>query len=128
MLDRSTRFAAARETRSAAPRDASLPRARSQQTAEQIGKGGYGVVYRAMKLSTGEVVAMKRFSLRGIAKDELTGIEVWRWRPTRPAPVSLTACAARQMEINLLRKLHHENIVKYVDTVRTSDHLHIVLE
>lgn len=48
----------------------------SQQTAEQIGKGGYGVVYRAMKLSTGEVVAMKRFSLRGIAKDELTGIEV----------------------------------------------------
>lgn len=127
MLDRSTRFApGARGTRSAAPRDASLPRARSQQTAEQIGKGGYGVVYRAMKLSTGEVVAMKRFSLRGIAKDELTGIEVWRWRS--PAPVSLTACAARQMEINLLRKLRHENIVKYVDTVRTSDHLHIVLE
>jgi len=33
-----------------------------------------------------------------------------------------------ELEISLLKKLDHPNIVKYIDTVRTADHLNIVLE
>ena len=32
------------------------------------------------------------------------------------------------MEINLLKKLQHPHIVKYVDQVRTDEYLHIMLE
>ena len=34
----------------------------------------------------------------------------------------------RQVEINLLSKLKHKNIVKYIDSIRTETHLNIVLE
>jgi serine/threonine protein kinase len=33
-----------------------------------------------------------------------------------------------QTEINLLKKLHHPNIVEYKETIRTADALYIVLE
>jgi serine/threonine protein kinase len=33
-----------------------------------------------------------------------------------------------EMEIDLLKKLNHANIVKYIDSIRTEHHLHIVLE
>ncbi|CAN0292189.1 unnamed protein product, partial [Laminaria digitata] len=33
-----------------------------------------------------------------------------------------------QGEIDLLKKLNHPNIVKYIDTIQTAGHLHIVLE
>ena len=31
-------------------------------------------------------------------------------------------------EINLLKKLEHPKIVKYIDSIQTEDHLNIVLE
>eukprot|EP00916_Digyalum_oweni_P003190 GHVL01005740.1.p1 GENE.GHVL01005740.1~~GHVL01005740.1.p1 ORF type:complete len:252 (+),score=43.82 GHVL01005740.1:219-974(+) len=33
-----------------------------------------------------------------------------------------------ETEITLLRKLNHKNIVKYLESIRTDEHLHIVLE
>ena len=43
---------------------------------EGIGKGGFGMVYRGLNLTTGQVVAVKRVSLQGIPPEELEGIEV----------------------------------------------------
>jgi len=38
------------------------------------------------------------------------------------------ALGAIETEIELLQKLHHKNIVKYIDTIRSKNHLYIVLE
>lgn len=64
-------------------------------------------MYSALDLQNGRSVAIKQFRLHDIDKAELQGIE---------------------SEINLLRKLNHENIVKYYTTIRSDDHLYIVLE
>ena len=44
---------------------------------ESIGKGGFGTVYRALNLTNGLVVAVKRINLEGVPKDELDSIEVF---------------------------------------------------
>ena len=72
----------------------------SYQLGEKIGKGGDGLVHTALNLDTGEVVAVK----------------------------TLKFAASVQMELTLLKKLVHPNIVNYVDSIRDGDHLHIVLE
>ncbi|KAG6574716.1 STE/STE11/CDC15 protein kinase [Phytophthora cinnamomi] len=77
------------------------------QLGAEIGRGGFGVVYGALDLRNGRSVAIKQVSLRDIDKDELLSIET---------------------EISLLRKLNHENIVKYHDTIKTQGYLYIVLE
>uniref|UniRef100_A0AAV1T6N1 non-specific serine/threonine protein kinase n=1 Tax=Peronospora matthiolae TaxID=2874970 RepID=A0AAV1T6N1_9STRA len=77
------------------------------QLGAEIGRGGFGVVYGALDLRNGRSVAIKQVSLRDIDKDELLAIET---------------------EISLLRKLKHENIVKYHDTIKTDGYLYIVLE
>ncbi|KAE9358833.1 MAP3K epsilon protein kinase 2 [Phytophthora rubi] len=77
------------------------------QLGAEIGRGGFGVVYGALDLRNGRSVAIKQVSLRDIDKDELLSIET---------------------EISLLRKLKHENIVKYHDTIKTQGYLYIVLE
>lgn len=65
----------AREKPQGPPNLRSVPRG-AQQLGEQIGKGGYGVVYRGMRLDTGEFVAVKQVTLTGVAKEEMTSIEV----------------------------------------------------
>lgn len=77
------------------------------QLGAEIGRGGFGVVYGALDLRNGRSVAIKQVSLRDVDKDELLSIET---------------------EISLLRKLKHENIVKYHDTIKTQGYLYIVLE
>ncbi|KAG7391351.1 hypothetical protein PHYBOEH_006751 [Phytophthora boehmeriae] len=81
--------------------------AEEQQLGAEIGRGGFGVVYGALDLRNGRSVAIKQVSLRDIDKDDLSSIE---------------------SEINLLRKLNHENIVQYRDTIKTQGYLYIVLE
>jgi serine/threonine protein kinase len=44
---------------------------------EEIGRGGFGVVYKAQHLRTHELVAIKRFSLRHV-EDNLSSIQVRR--------------------------------------------------
>ncbi|CAI5734313.1 unnamed protein product [Peronospora destructor] len=77
------------------------------QLGVEIGRGGFGVVYGALDLRNGRSVAIKQVSLRDIDKDDLVSIET---------------------EISLLRKLKHDNIVKYHDTIKTEGYLYIVLE
>ena len=73
----------------------------------EIGRGGYATVFQALNTETGDFVAIKRVSLQNIDQDDLNSIE---------------------HEISLLKKLHNPNIVKYIDTIKTQDYLHIVLE
>ncbi|KAG5176589.1 kinase-like domain-containing protein, partial [Tribonema minus] len=56
---------------------------------------------------SGELVAVKRVALHDINGDSLASIK---------------------MEIDLLKKLNHANIVQYIDTIQTDTHLHIILE
>ncbi|GLE02052.1 hypothetical protein PINS_up010890 [Pythium insidiosum] len=79
----------------------------NQQLGSEIGRGGFGVVFAALDLRSARSVAIKQIALQDMDRDELASIE---------------------SEISLLRKLHHENIVKYFDTIKTRTHLYIVLE
>ncbi|KAL2261244.1 hypothetical protein VTK26DRAFT_4515 [Humicola hyalothermophila] len=72
-----------------------------------IGKGAFGSVYKAFNWGTGEAVAVKQIKLADVPKSELRMIEA---------------------EIDLLKNLHHDNIVKYIGFVKTADCLNIILE
>ncbi|KAJ4396125.1 Protein kinase of the Mitotic Exit Network [Gnomoniopsis smithogilvyi] len=72
-----------------------------------IGKGAFGSVYKAFNWGTGEAVAVKQIKLGDLPKSELRMIEA---------------------EIDLLKNLHHDNIVKYVGFVKSQDCLNIILE
>lgn len=72
-----------------------------------LGRGAFGSVYRALNLSTGETVAIKRISLSKIPRSKLGDI---------------------MSEIEVLKRLRHPNIVKYKGFERTKEHLFIILE
>ncbi|KAG5924507.1 hypothetical protein E4U42_004629 [Claviceps africana] len=72
-----------------------------------IGKGAFGSVYKAFNWSTGEAVAVKQVKLVNLPKSELRMIE---------------------SEIDLLKNLLHDNIVKYIGFVKSADCLNIILE
>ena len=80
---------------------------RSYRLGDEIGKGGWGSVYDCCDQASGMIYACKRTPLRGKRDD---------------------AAASIELEIDLLRRLNHKNIVQYVDTVRTKRHLYIILE
>jgi serine/threonine protein kinase len=61
-----------------------------------IGRGAHGKVYRSIDLQTGLEVAIKMFALGRFHAKQKDSIK---------------------MEVDLLKKLDHPNIVKYVDTV-----------
>ncbi|KAG0217908.1 hypothetical protein BGX33_009207 [Mortierella sp. NVP41] len=71
-----------------------------------IGKGAFGSVYRGLH-DTGTTVAVKQINLSDIPSAELANI---------------------MMEIDLLKKLNHANIVKYYGFEKTTDYLNIILE
>ncbi|KAJ2380961.1 Protein kinase of the Mitotic Exit Network, partial [Coemansia sp. RSA 2603] len=78
------------------------------QLEDIIGKGAAGSVYRGINLRTGGVVAIKQIRKEGFSSyDEIE--------------------AARK-EIDMLRDLHHPNIVKYIGYEQTEDELDIILE
>ncbi|KAI8377298.1 kinase-like domain-containing protein [Blakeslea trispora] len=70
-----------------------------------IGKGQFGSVYRALDLSTGETVAVKRIQL----EDETVYHELMK-------------------EVNILKRLSHSNVVKYIGFISNEQYLDVVLE
>uniref|UniRef100_A0A6C0CAX8 Protein kinase domain-containing protein n=1 Tax=viral metagenome TaxID=1070528 RepID=A0A6C0CAX8_9ZZZZ len=78
----------------------------------QIGKGSFSDVFKGSIISTGEVVAIKRVSLKNLEK---TGEQ-------KTTEEELT------IEINIMRSLNHPYIVKYYDVIKTTDYWYIVME
>ncbi|CAR25664.1 hypothetical protein ZYGR_0A02290 [Zygosaccharomyces rouxii] len=84
------------------------PQKRNQiqyQLKQVIGKGSYGVVYKAINRKTQKLVAIKEVHYEN--DDELTDI---------------------MSEIDLLKNLNHINIVKYHGFIQKSHNLYIILE
>ena len=77
------------------------------QLGKELGKGGFGTVYQGLDTATGRFVAVKQVSTKNVPKDELESIH---------------------SEINLLKKLKHDNIVRYFDSIEADGTLNIVLE
>jgi len=77
------------------------------QLGDCLGKGAFGSVYRALNWGTGETVAIKQVRLENLGVADLKNME---------------------MEIDLLKNLSHDNIVKYNGFVRSSESLYIILE
>ncbi|KAL7283461.1 Pkinase-domain-containing protein [Trametes coccinea BRFM310] len=79
-----------------------------------IGAGSFGKVYLGMDAATGLLMAVKQVEL-----------------PTGSAPNEerkKSMLSALEREIELLRDLHHENIVQYLSSCMDDDHLNIFLE
>ena len=77
------------------------------QLGDCLGKGAFGSVYRALNWNTGETVAVKQIKLADLPKSELRVI---------------------MLEIDLLKNLDHDHIVKYHGFVKTPETLNIILE
>lgn len=77
-----------------------------------IGKGAFGDVYQGFDEYYGEIVAIKEIELK---KCNLKILE--------------SKLSSFEREINILSKLNHKNIVKYIGAVKTKDNcLQIILE
>ena len=83
------------------------PLSKRYSLADEIGRGASGIVYRALNLQTGGMVAIKKVALRGESKDQLQLL---------------------QREIDLLKLLKNPYIVEYRESFNTSDTLYIVME
>lgn len=70
-----------------------------------IGKGQFGSVYRALDLSTGETVAVKRIRLDDADIDQ----EIMK-------------------EVSLLKTLSHPNVIQYLGFIKSRNHINIALE
>ncbi|KAG8745663.1 hypothetical protein FRC10_007360 [Ceratobasidium sp. 414] len=72
-----------------------------------IGRGQFGSVYRALNLTTGQIVAVKQLAVDGLKPEEVKNL---------------------RREVDLLKSLSHPSIVKYEGMAQDEEHLSIVLE
>jgi fused-like protein len=74
---------------------------------ELIGEGSFGKVYKGRRKYTGQTVAMKFIPKKGKNEKELHNL---------------------RQEINILRKLNHENIILMLDSFETENEFCVVME
>ncbi|KAL0478209.1 serine/threonine-protein kinase TIO [Acrasis kona] len=74
---------------------------------ELIGEGSFGKVYKGRRKYTGQTVAIKFIAKKGKNEKELTSL---------------------RQEINILRKLNHENIILMLDSFETDTDFCVVME
>ena len=110
-----------------------------QQLGKVIGKGGFGVVYKAVNIKTGEFVAIKQIKASAASSDRssvtvcflllaflqglLACFELF--------VVSKYASAFNQLiqqEMEILSSLSHPNIVKVIETLENEGSFSLVLE
>ncbi|SAM02184.1 hypothetical protein [Absidia glauca] len=72
-----------------------------------VGKGQFGIVYRALELRTGKMVAVKRIKVLSSKKRDTLDV---------------------MQEAQLLQRLSHPNIVKYEGFIQANGHVNIILE
>lgn len=94
------------------------PHSHSWQVSEVIGQGSFGKVYFGLNVETGQQMAIKQVELKGINK--MDPVLLFRMQVQR--------IRALEIEIKLLSKLKHRNIVQYLGMQRTEQHLNIFLE
>jgi len=73
---------------------------------EQVGKGTYGEVYKAVNKETQEVVAIKRIFKKFYSWDEAINLR----------------------EVKSLKKLSHTNVIKLREVIRVKDELNFVFD
>ncbi|EGG23866.1 putative protein serine/threonine kinase [Cavenderia fasciculata] len=78
-----------------------------------IGKGGFGVVYKALHATKGYFSAIKKIRITKRKKGDQQQAE---------------SQSSLMVEINLLKVLSHHNIVRYYDHIPTVSHSYIVME
>uniref|UniRef100_A0A7S4I5Y8 Protein kinase domain-containing protein n=1 Tax=Vannella robusta TaxID=1487602 RepID=A0A7S4I5Y8_9EUKA len=74
------------------------------QLGQKLGKGAFGVVFKALDIKTGQFVAVKR-----IDKEKVDAKSMMK-------------------EINFLKTFNHPNIVSYVNLIQTDKYMHLILE
>lgn len=78
------------------------------QLGETIGRGTHGIVYKALDLTHGNIVAIKRIQKRIEEDDEAT--------------------ESFHKEMEFLKTFDHPHIVEYIDFVETEKHLNVIIE
>ncbi|KAI9478891.1 MAG: kinase-like domain-containing protein [Benjaminiella poitrasii] len=74
---------------------------------EKLGKGSFAIVYKAKHKDTKKIVAIKAISQKKVSDNQLRYIE---------------------MEINIMRSIHHAYIIGYDDYIRTDSHAYLIME
>eukprot|EP01103_Thecamoeba_quadrilineata_P000380 TRINITY_DN1031_c0_g1_i3.p1 TRINITY_DN1031_c0_g1~~TRINITY_DN1031_c0_g1_i3.p1 ORF type:complete len:553 (+),score=95.52 TRINITY_DN1031_c0_g1_i3:1868-3526(+) len=80
---------------------------KTYQVGDQIGKGAFGKIFRGLNLKTGEVVAIKQFEKSLVETAQMNGI---------------------LKELEVLPKLVHQNLIKFVESYDIDHNLFFILE
>ena len=74
---------------------------------EELGKGGFGSVYKVINKNDNKIYAIKRVSIKGLNQKDLDYIK---------------------NEANILSSIENENIVKYYESFYEDDFFNIVMD
>ena len=83
------------------------PQKNSYKIIKKIGEGSFGIVYLAQYLKTSTLCVVKKIDFKGLSKEEIK--ESFN-------------------EVNLLKKLDHPNIIKFIEVKPTKKYIEIITE
>ena len=79
----------------------------SYKIIKKIGEGSFGVVYLVYSLKASSRYVLKKIDLKGLSKEEIK---------------------ETSNEVNLLKKLDHPNIIKFVEVIKSKRYLELYME